>query len=151
MQKVNNKAEVNRLLDNYQVVLFDGVCNLCDNAVTFIINHDKHDTFRFCPLQNAEADLLLKDRGLDKDDVDSIILVTKDDVYVKASAALRISQKLDKGWPLLAMFRAIPKFISNGVYDFVARNRYGWFGKKDNCMIPTPELKNKFIGEYKNS
>jgi predicted DCC family thiol-disulfide oxidoreductase YuxK len=143
--------DVRKVLDTHQVVLFDGVCNLCDNAVTFIIKHDKNDVFRFCPLQNPEADELLQGRELNKDDVDSIILVTKDDVFVKAPAALRIAKKLDKGWPLLYSFRIVPRFLSNGVYDFVARNRYGWFGKKDNCMIPTPELKSKFIGKYHDS
>lgn len=141
---------VKEILDHHEVVLFDGVCNLCNNAVTFIINHDKDDHFRFCPLQNPEAEELMAGRGVDLDKVDSIILLRKDETFIKAKAALRIAKKLDKGWPLLYAFRVVPRFISNSVYDFVARNRYGWFGKKDNCMIPTPELKSKFIGEYRS-
>lgn len=141
---------VNMILEDHQVILFDGVCNLCNNAVTFIIRHDKNDTFRFCPLQNPEAKELLKGRNVDLEKVDSIILVRKNETFIKAKAALRIAQKLDRGWPLLNAFRIVPRFLSDGVYDFVARNRYGWFGKKDNCMIPTPELKSKFIGEYRS-
>lgn len=130
-----------------KIVLFDGVCNLCNGAITFIIKRDKKDVFRYAPLQSKVGKELAAKHHIDLDKVDSIILVTEDKAYAKSTAALRIAKQLSKGWPLLAMFLILPKFLRDAVYDFIARNRYKWFGKKDACMIPTPELKRKFLDD----
>lgn len=130
-----------------KIVLFDGVCNLCNSAITFIIKRDKKDVFRYAPLQSKVGKELAAKHHIDLDRVDSIILVTEDKAYAKSTAALRIAKQLSKGWPLLAMFLILPRFLRDAVYDFIARNRYKWFGKKDACMIPTPELRGKFLDD----
>ncbi|WP_298327991.1 thiol-disulfide oxidoreductase DCC family protein [uncultured Dokdonia sp.] len=128
-----------------KIILFDGVCNLCNGAITFIIKRDKDDVFRYAPLQSDVGKNLAAKHKIDLDKVDSIILVTDQSAVAKSTAALRIAKHLSGGWPLLAVFLFLPRFLRNAVYDFIARNRYKWFGKKDACMIPTPELKSKFL------
>lgn len=128
-----------------KIILFDGVCNLCNGAITFIIQRDKKDIFRYAPLQSEIGKELAAKHHIDLDKVDSIILVTEDKAYSKSTAALRIAKQLSAGWPLLAIFLILPRFLRDAVYDFIAHNRYKWFGKKEACMIPTPELKSKFL------
>lgn len=128
-----------------KVILFDGVCNLCNGAITFIIKRDKKDVFRYAPLQSEIGKKLAAKHDIDLQKVDSIILITNNKAVSKSTAALRIAQQLSGAWPLFMVFLIVPTFIRNGVYDFIARNRYKWFGKKDACMIPTPELKSKFL------
>ena len=128
-----------------KIILFDGVCNLCNGAITFIIQRDKKDIFRYAPLQSEIGKELAAKHHIDLNKVDSIILVTEDKAYAKSTAALRIAKQLSAGWPLLAVFLILPRFLRDGVYDFIARNRHRWFGKKEACMIPTPELKSKFL------
>lgn len=132
-------------MQNKKIILFDGVCNLCNGAITFIIKRDKNDVFRYAPLQSEVGKNLAKKHEIDLVKVDSIILVTDQSAVAKSTAALRIAKHLSGGWPLLAVFFILPTFLRNAVYDFIARNRYKWFGKKDACMIPTPELKSKFL------
>lgn len=128
-----------------KIILFDGVCNLCNSSITFVIKRDKKDMFRYAPLQSTIGQELAAKHNIDLGKVDSIILVTEDKAVAKSTAALRIAKHLSGGWPLMAAFLILPAFIRNIVYDFIARNRYKWFGKKDSCMIPTPELKSKFL------
>ena len=128
-----------------KIILFDGVCNLCNGAITFIIQRDKKDVFRYAALQSDIGRQLAQEHNIDLEKVDSIILVDNDKAYLKSTAALRIARHLRGGWPLLSIFLILPAFIRNWVYDFIARNRYTWFGKKEACMIPTPELKSKFL------
>ncbi|AWH75380.1 thiol-disulfide oxidoreductase [Dokdonia sp. Dokd-P16] len=132
-------------MQNKNIILFDGVCNLCNGAITFIIQRDKNDVFRYAPLQSEVGKELAVKHHIDLNKVDSIILVTEDKAFAKSTAALRIAKQLSGGWPLLAVFLILPRFLRDAVYDFIARNRYKWFGKKDACMIPTPELKSKFL------
>lgn len=127
------------------IVLFDGVCNLCNGAVLFIIKRDKKDRFRFAALESDLGKELLARHNIDPSKIDSIVLISGDSAFAKAGAALRIAKHLTGLWPLLYSLVIIPKFIADAVYDFIARNRYKWFGKKDSCMIPTPELKSKFL------
>ncbi len=127
------------------IVLFDGVCNLCNGAVLFIIKHDKKDRFRFAALESELGEQLLLKYEIDPTKIDSIVLISGDTAYAKAGAALRIAKHLSGLWPLLYSLIIIPNFLSNAVYDFIAKNRYKWFGKKESCMIPTPELKSKFL------
>lgn len=129
-----------------KIVLFDGVCNLCNGAVTFIIEHDKKDIFRFASLQSEIGKQLVAERGMDSEELDSIILIDPGVAYYrKSTAALEISRELSGGYSLLKNFLFIPESLRDGIYNFVANNRYKWYGKKESCMIPTPELKAKFL------
>ena len=129
-----------------KIILFDGVCNLCNNAVNFIIEHDKKDVFRFASLQSQIGQKLTSERGIDPDELDSIVLIEPGVAYYKKStAALEISKELSGGYSMLQYFSFLPEGLRDGVYDLIANNRYKWFGKKDSCMIPTPELKAKFL------
>lgn len=130
-----------------KIVLFDGVCNLCNKAVTFIIEHDKNDQFRFAALQSDVGKELLASHEIDPEAIDSIILIKNKKAFIKASAALRIAKDLDGPISSLYIFIILPKFLTNYIYDFIARNRYNWFGRKNHCMIPTPRLKAKFIDQ----
>ncbi|HKJ49540.1 MAG TPA: thiol-disulfide oxidoreductase DCC family protein [Christiangramia sp.] len=137
---------MNKIPENKKIVLFDGVCNLCDDAVQRIIKHDKKDIFRFASLQSDFGKELVAERDLDPEELDSIILIDPGVAYyIKSTAALEISRDLSGGYSLLKNFLFIPESLRDGVYDFIANNRYKWFGKKDQCMIPTPELKAKFL------
>ncbi|MCT8340258.1 thiol-disulfide oxidoreductase DCC family protein [Flavobacteriaceae bacterium TK19130] len=129
----------------HKIILFDGVCNLCNSSIIFIIKRDKYDVFRFAALQEGIGQALIAKHNIDTSKTDSIILVDGDTHYEKSSAALRIAKHLSGGWPLLSAFLILPKFIRNAVYDYIAKNRYKWFGKKESCMIPTPDLKSKFL------
>ena len=129
----------------HSIILFDGVCNLCNGAVNFVIKRDPGNVFKFTPLQEKQGVLLLKKHAIDAQKLDSIVLVENKKVYTKSSAALRIARKLSGLWPLFFVLLIIPSFIRDGVYDFIAKNRYKWFGKKKQCMIPTPGLREKFL------
>lgn len=134
------------LPENKKIVLFDGVCNLCDNAVQFIIKHDKKDVFRFASLQSEIGQEICKHIGIDASKIDSIILYEPGIAYYyKSEAALNIASDLGGPVSLLSIFKVLPSRFSNVVYDFIARNRYKWYGKKESCMIPTVELKSKFL------
>ena len=129
----------------HSIILFDGVCNLCNEAVNFVIKRDTGNVFKFTPLQEKQGVLLLKTHAVDTQKLDSIVLIENEKVYVKSSAALRIAKKLSNLWPLFFVLLIIPSFIRDGVYDFIAKNRYKWFGKKEQCMIPTQGLREKFL------
>ena len=130
-----------------RIILFDGVCNLCNGAVQFIIKKDKKDLFRYAALQSEIGEKLIAERGIDTSKVDSIILIEPGVAYfVKSDAALKIGQSFGGLWKGLALFTWIPKVLRDVIYDLVAKNRYRWFGRKDACMIPTPELQAKFLG-----
>lgn len=133
------------MADSQSIVLFDGVCNLCNGAVTFLIRNDKNDRFRFAALQSEMGVDLTTKYGIDTQEVDSIVLIENDKAYVRSDAALRIAKRMSGAYPLLYVFVIIPRFLRDPIYKWVARNRYRWFGKKDQCMIPTPELKAKFL------
>ena len=129
-----------------KIILFDGVCNLCNSAVQFVIQHDKKDVFRFVALQSELGQEILNHIGIDPKNIDSIILYEPGiSYYYKSSAALQIAKHLDGILHYGTVFRIIPTGISNLIYDYIAKNRYKWYGKKESCMIPTPELKAKFL------
>jgi predicted DCC family thiol-disulfide oxidoreductase YuxK len=131
--------------ENSSIVLFDGVCNFCNSSVNFIIRHDKKKRYKFAALQSDIGRVLSEKNAIDQSKIDSIILVENGKVFIKSSAILRISQHLNYLYPLFFGFVIIPKFIRDRVYDFIAKNRYKWFGKKETCMIPSPEIKSRFI------
>ena len=129
-----------------KVILFDGVCNLCNGAVNWIIRRDRKDTFRFAPLQGEVGKALTAARHIDTGKVDSIILIDPGMAYyIKSEAALEIARDL-KGYGFIpVVFGWIPVKVRDAIYDLVARNRYRVFGKQEACMIPTPELRKKFL------
>ena len=131
---------------NKKIILFDGVCNLCNGSVIFMIKRDKKDVLRYAALQTEIGQEMVEKYKIDTSKIDSIILIDNDKYYYKSTAALRIARHLSGAYPLLAVFLILPAFMRDWIYDIIARNRYKWFGKKESCMIPTPELKNKFIG-----
>ena len=129
-----------------KIILFDGVCNLCNSAIRFVIKRDKQNQYQFAPLQSETARALTRERQIDTEKIDSIILIEPGKAYyVKAEAALKIGRSFGGFWQLLSIFEWVPPVISNWVYDRIAKNRYRWFGRKDQCMIPTPELQEKFL------
>lgn len=128
-----------------KIILFDGVCNLCNSSVTLVIKNDPKNKFKFAALQSEKGQLLIAKYQIDPSKTDSIILIEHNKAYVKSTAALRIARQLSGAYPLLYTFIIIPNFIRNWVYDYVAKNRYKWYGKQESCMIPTPELKEKFL------
>jgi predicted DCC family thiol-disulfide oxidoreductase YuxK len=131
--------------ENKKIILFDGVCNLCSSSVNFVIKRDKRDVFRFAALQEDIGKELVAVHNIDPVKTDSIVFIEHGKAYVKSTAALRASKYLPGAWPLLYGFVIVPRFIRNCVYDIIARNRYKWYGKQESCMIPTPELRSKFL------
>ena len=127
------------------IILFDGVCNFCNASVNFIIRHDHTNYFRFSPLQSTAGQKLVQHFKMEHLPLNSILLVENNMIYQKSTAVLRISKKLSGAYFLLYGFIIIPPFIRDAIYTYVARNRYKWFGKKETCMIPTTEIKEKFI------
>ncbi|MES2574825.1 MAG: thiol-disulfide oxidoreductase DCC family protein [Bacteroidota bacterium] len=131
---------------NKKIILFDGVCNLCNSAVQFVIQHDKKDVFRFVPLQSELGKEILQHIGINPKNIDSIILYEPEVAYYyKSSAAIEIAKSLGGLLHFGTIFRIIPTAIRNRLYDYIAKNRYKWYGKKESCMIPTPKLKAKFL------
>ena len=127
------------------ILLFDGVCNLCDHSVQFVLDHDPRDVFRFASLQSEVGKALLGTCGLDPEALDSVVLVDDGVCYVRSEAAWRIATRLDAPWRWLAATRVIPRGLRDVVYDWVARNRYRWFGTREACRIPTPETRARFL------
>ena len=135
-----------QLPQHKQLVLFDGVCNLCDASVQYIIKHDKDNAFLFTALQSEVGQQIIKEFNIDTNKIDSIILYSNEHgISYKSTAALKIASKLGFPRNLLSVFLIIPGIIRNWVYDYIAKNRYKWYGKKEECMIPTPDLKSKFL------
>ncbi len=127
------------------IVLFDGVCNLCNSTVQFVLRRDRRQRFLFAPLQSEKGRDLLQRHGLSPDFLDSFVLVEQGRVFTSSSAALRIARGLPGLWPLLYAFIAVPRFLRDAVYRWIARNRYRWFGRRDSCRIPTPEERSRFL------
>ena len=132
--------------ENNKIILFDGVCNLCNSSVQYVIRRDKSNAYRFAALQSEIGKKLVEQRGIVTSQIDSIILIEPGVAYyTKSTAALKIAQSFGGVWQLTSVFEWIPEKIRDWVYDYIAKNRYKWYGKKDACMIPTPELKSKFL------
>jgi predicted DCC family thiol-disulfide oxidoreductase YuxK len=127
------------------IILFDGVCNFCNGAVNFTIKRDKKKLIRFAALQSEVGTQLTKQYGLPENDMRSFLLIENGKMYNKSTAALRVCRHLTGLWPLVYGFIIVPAFIRNAVYDFIAKNRYKWFGQKQECMIPTPDVRARFL------
>ena len=127
------------------VILFDGVCNLCNTSVQYVIKHDKRAFFTFASLQGETGQQLLKKHGLTAEDLNSFVLIINNKALTRSAAALTVARNLGGIIKLLYGFMIIPAFIRDGVYNIIAKNRYKWFGKRDSCMVPTPELRSRFL------
>ncbi len=128
---------------NQPVIFFDGYCNLCNSAVQWVIANDKKGQYLLAPLSSNYAKATIFDYI--SNSVDSIVLLEGDNVYLKSTAALIIAKNLSYWGKLLYIFILVPPLIRDLVYDFIARFRYRWFGKRDACMIPTPDIANRFL------
>lgn len=131
---------------NKKIVLFDGVCNLCDNAVNKIIKADNTDQFRFVSLDSDKGQEILNYIGVDRSKIDSIVLYEPGIAYyIKSKAAFQIASKLGGFYSLVNIFSVLPTSITDKMYDYIAKNRYKWYGKKESCMIPSEDIKQKFL------
>lgn len=127
------------------VVLFDGVCNLCNATVQFIIRHDREGRLRFAALQSETGQKLLAHCGLPVESFDTFVLAENGRCYTRSTGALRVIRHFPGPWPLLYVLIVIPRPLRDFCYNLVARRRYAWFGKREECMLPTPELRERFL------
>jgi len=131
--------------EKHALIIFDGVCNFCNSSVNFIIRRDKKDHFRFTPFQSETAKKILSGIKTEDANPDSVILLEDGILYFKTTAALSIAKELSGAWHLFYVFIIVPTFIRNFFYNLIARNRYKWWGKKDSCMVPSPDVRKKFL------
>ncbi|HWJ90318.1 MAG TPA: thiol-disulfide oxidoreductase DCC family protein [Flavisolibacter sp.] len=127
------------------LVLFDGVCNFCNRSVNILIRHDKKNCFRFAALQSPAGQALLKKHGLDPNSFTSFVLIEGEKIYTKSTAVLQLTKHLPWYWKGLQLLRLMPRSVRDAFYDWIARNRYRWFGRKNACMMPTMEQRKKFV------
>ena len=128
-----------------KVILFDGICNLCNSSVNWVIDRDSSNQFKFSALQSTYGKAVVEKFHLQRDFMDTVLLVDGDKIWQRSDAALQILKSLGGIYSVAVIFFIVPAFIRNMVYNFVARNRYKWFGKQDVCRVPAPELKEKFL------
>ena len=129
------------------VLLFDGLCNLCSRSVQFIIKHEKAEVLKFAAVQSPAGVRLLKSVGIDPKEVKTFVLIADGRPYVKSDAAIRVVARFRGAWSLLVLLRIVPRPIRDWMYDVVATKRYRWFGRRETCFLPTPELAARFINE----
>ncbi len=127
------------------ILLFDGVCNLCNGFVQFVIQRDPEGKIRFASLQSDAGQTLLQAADMPTEELSTVVLYENGRFYTHSDVPLLVARKFGGAWPLLYGFVIIPKFIRDGIYNWIARNRYRWFGKRESCMIPTPDLKARFL------
>lgn len=128
------------------IILFDGVCNLCNFFINFLIDRDPHKQFRFASLQSDIAKEILLKHNLSEDELDSVVLIQRQGVYIKSDAVLQILNSLSFPWHLTRIFMILPRGIRDRIYDWVAKNRLRWFGKRDTCRMPESDTKERFLG-----
>ena len=127
------------------IVIFDGVCNLCEFSVNFIFEHDTAGQFSFTPAQSPLGASLLRHFGINTSRLDTVVLVRGERAFTRSAAAIEIASILDTPWNLLAVFKAVPEPLRDMLYDLIAQNRYQLFGKKEECMLPSEELRRRFL------
>lgn len=132
-------------MNDYQIVIFDGICNLCNGATQFIIKRDTNNIFLFAAMQSDAAKKMLNEYVANREIPDSIILIKDKKIYEKSDALIEITTHLSGLWPILKISRVIPKKLRDCLYDWLAKNRYKIFGKRETCILPTTELQKKFI------
>jgi predicted DCC family thiol-disulfide oxidoreductase YuxK len=129
-----------------KIILFDGVCNLCEASIVYVIKHDKKDIFRFVPLQSDLGQRIVKHIGINPIHIDSVILYEPGVAYYyKSSAVVEIAKGLKGIFTLATLFQILRTTLRDYVYDYIAKNRYKWYGKKEACLVPTPEVLAKFL------
>lgn len=132
--------------ENKKIILFDGVCNLCNSSVAKVVKNDRNNTFVFASIQSKIGEEIINYLGIDIKKTDSIILYEPNVAYdIKATAALKIMNSFGGIWALTQLLWVFPEGFRDFIYDYIAKNRYKWFGKQENCMIPTAELKERFL------
>lgn len=132
-------------LPDGKVIVFDGVCLLCNRSVAFVLAHDREKKFRFTTMQSTAGSALLRAHGLDPADPLSFLLVDDGIAYTDSDAAIRVITGCGGAWYLLGVLRLVPRFLRDAVYRWVARNRYRWFGRRETCLMPSPELQSRFL------
>jgi len=136
------KSELEELSQKHPIIAFDGVCNLCDGFVSWLIKRDKKKQFRYITLQSQGGDLLLKSASKTKE---TVVLAYNGEIFTYSDVGLQCMKILGSGWSILSYLSVLPKSFRDMIYHYVAKNRYRWFGKKDACMIPTPDIKELFL------
>ena len=136
---------MNQHTSHNSILLFDGYCNLCSSTVQYILNHEKDSAISFASLQSDKGIELLNYYNINTADVDSIVFIESEKAYIKSTAALKISKHLKGLFPAMQVFLIVPPFIRNAVYDFIAKNRYKWYGKSDTCMFPPTNVSHRFL------
>ena len=131
-------------MNDKPVILFDGICNLCSGSVQFILKRDKEKRFLFASLQSNYGQELLKQFNLPIDTFNSFILFEDGKLFTRSTAAIKMFSQLT-GWKWVKILSIVPKFLRDAVYNLIAKNRYKWFGKKEECWLPTPDLKERFL------
>lgn len=133
------------IISDHPVLLFDGICNLCNGSVIAIVNRDPQAKIRFASLQSELGQKLVTQHQLDQKDIDSVIMIYEGQAFVKSDAVFRVLQLLGGFYRLFLVFKILPRGLRDLIYDWIAANRYVWFGKRDVCMIPTPDLDDRFL------
>lgn len=139
------ESSTNNIPEDHPILLFDGVCNLCNGAVQWVIRHDADARFRFAPLQSEIGRRLLERAGLPGEELSTVVLYDEGRIFTRSDVPLQVFERLGLPWSLLTPLGLAPRRLRDAVYDWVARNRYRWFGHRESCMIPTPELKSRFL------
>lgn len=129
----------------HPILLFDGVCNLCNQSVQWVLKRDYQAQFRFASLQSPTGKRLLKQYNLNTDALDSVVLIHQNKAYIKSDVPLETARLLGGFWQFAHIFKFVPRFLRDRVYQFIAANRYRWFGKEESCWLPTPKWKNRFL------
>jgi len=132
-------------MNTQPTILFDGVCNFCNGAVNFVIKRDKQGVLKFAALQSNAGVQLLQQYNLPTTDMKSFVFIENGIAHTQSTAALKVCKYLGWAWPLCYVFILVPKFVRDGLYSWIAKNRYKWFGQKNACMMPTPEVKSRFL------
>jgi predicted DCC family thiol-disulfide oxidoreductase YuxK len=129
----------------HKIIFFDGVCNLCNQSVQLVIKNDSKNQFKFAALQSEAGRRILLQNEFPLEQLTSFVLLENDRIYTKSTAALKVMKSLDGFWRIMYVFIIVPKFIRDGVYSWIAKNRYKWFGKQSTCWLPAPHLNNRFL------
>jgi len=127
------------------LILFDGVCNLCTKSVQFIIRHDRQEAFKFLPIQSDLGREIYRASGLEPDDAQSFVVITSGRTFIRSDAALQIATKFGGLWRLFVVFKLLPRGLRDWLYSFIATRRYRWFGRRDSCLIPSEDLRKRFL------
>lgn len=127
------------------LILFDGVCNFCASSIQFIIRHDRREVFKFVPIQSNLGGEIYRDAGLDPDDAETFLILRKGQTLVRSDAVLEIATEFGGLWRLVVIFKIVPRGFRDGVYSYIAKRRYNWFGKRDTCVVPSENVRRRFL------